>query len=50
MEWIETLNQILDFRALEIGGSAITAKHMLLFRSRSPDYPLRLPDHSSCSQ
>ena len=31
MEWIETLNQILDFHVVEIGGSAITAKHILLF-------------------
>ncbi len=31
MEWIETLNQILDFHDVEIGGSAITAKHVLLF-------------------
>ncbi len=31
MEWIETLNQILDFQVMQIGGSAITAKHILLF-------------------
>ncbi len=31
MEWIETLNQILDFQVVVIGGSAITAKHILLF-------------------
>ena len=31
MEWIETLNQILDFQVVEIGSSAITAKHILLF-------------------
>ena len=30
MEWIETLNQILDFQVVVIGGSAITAKHILL--------------------
>jgi small-conductance mechanosensitive channel len=31
MEWIETLNQILDFQVVVIGGSAITAQHILLF-------------------
>ncbi len=31
MEWIETLNQILNFQVVVIGGSAITAKHILLF-------------------
>ena len=31
MEWIERLNQILDFQVVVIGGSAITAKHILLF-------------------
>ena len=31
MEWIGTLNQILDFQVMEVGGSAITAKHILLF-------------------
>ena len=31
MEWIETLNQILDFSVLEIGDSSITVKHILLF-------------------
>jgi small-conductance mechanosensitive channel len=31
MEWIETLNQILNFQVVEIGGSGITAKHILLF-------------------
>ena len=30
MEWIERLNQILDFQVVVIGGSAITAKHILL--------------------
>lgn len=33
MEWIETLNQILDFQVVVIGGSAITAKHIVLFFS-----------------
>ncbi len=31
MEWIDTLNQILNFQVVEIGGSAITVKHILLF-------------------
>ncbi len=31
MEWIERLNQILDFRVVVIGSSGITAKHILLF-------------------
>jgi small-conductance mechanosensitive channel len=31
MDWIETLNQILNFEVVVIGGSAITAKHILLF-------------------
>ena len=31
MEWIGTLNQILNYQVVEIGGSAITAKHILLF-------------------
>ena len=31
MEWIETLNQILDFQVVVMGGSAITTKHILLF-------------------
>ncbi len=31
MEWIEGLNRILDIPVVVIGGSGITAKHMLLF-------------------
>jgi small-conductance mechanosensitive channel len=31
MEWIERWNQILNFQVVQIGGSAITVQHILLF-------------------